>query len=160
MIPLRGAAFLFLGSLAVTSPPAGAQDRVANAYDAYRTGEYDVAVSVLSGVLRSRPSTDATVLLGRVLRETGRYQEAEELLRKSTATDSASLELVTQLGEVLLATGRTDQAMEQFRRVTEADGLGPFLAHLRVAEIQIQRGERRKGTDGLNWIVANTTAAG
>lgn len=150
----RGAVCLFLGCLIAALPSAGAQDRVANAYDAYRIGEYDVAVSVLSSVLRSEPSIDATVLLGRVLRETGRYQEAEELLRKSTATDNASLELATQLGEVLLATGRTEQAMEQFRRVTDAGSAGPFLAHLRVAEIHIQRGERRKGTDRLNWIVA------
>ena len=150
----RRAVCLFLGSLIAALPSAGAQDRVTTAYDAYRTGEYDVAVSILSSVLRSEPSIDATVLLGRVLRETGRYQEAEELLRKSTATDNASLALATQLGEVLLATGRTKQAMEQFRRVTDAGSAGPFLAHLRVAEIHIQRGERRKGTDRLNWIVA------
>ncbi len=101
MIPSRGAVFLFLGSLAAASPPVDAQDRVANAYDAYRTGEYDVAVSVLNSVLRSRPSTDAAVLLGRVLRETGRYQEAEELLRKSIAADGASLGSSARLRRLL-----------------------------------------------------------
>jgi tetratricopeptide (TPR) repeat protein len=146
--------FLFLGFLTVGSPSVGAQDRVANAYDAYRTGQYDVAVSVLSDVMLSRPSPAAALLLGRVLIETGRYQEAEELLRKNDSTDDAGLEVATLLGEVLLATGQLDQAMQQFRRVTESGAAGPLLAHLRIAEIDIQMGERRMGTDRLNWIVA------
>ena len=146
--------FLLPAFFAVASASVGAQDRVANAYDAYRTGEYDVAVSVLGNVMRSRPTAQAALLLGRVLMETGRYQEAEELLRESGATDDAALEVATQVGEVLLATGQVDQAMQQFRRVTDAAGRGPLLAHLRVAEIEIQRGERRVATDQLDWIVA------
>ena len=143
-----------LGLLVGASPSVSAQDRVANAYDAYRTGQYDVAVSILTGVVRSRPSAQATVLLGRVLMETGRYQEAEVLLRKSTPTDGAVLDVATLLGEVLLATGQSEDALEQFRRVMDAGKPRPLLAHLRVAEIDIQRGDRRMGTDRLNWIVA------
>ena len=151
---IRRDALVFLAFLTVAAPPVGAQDRVANAYDAYRTGEYDVAVSVLSDVMRSRPSAAAALLLGRVLMETGRYQEAEELLRKNDSTDDEALEVATLLGEVLLTRGQVDQALQQFRRVTNSGAARPLLAHLRVAEIDIQLGERRMGTDRLNWIVA------
>lgn len=150
----RTGLLLVFALLATASPAAGAQDRVANAYDAYRSGEYDVAVSVLSAAVRSRSETKATVLLGRVLRETGRYEEAEELLRKSVVTDDDSLSVATQLGEVLLTTGRVEQAMELFQQVTKAGDAAPLLAHLRVAEISMQEGDTQNGTERFTWIAA------
>ena len=56
--------FLLPAFFAVASASVGAQDRVANAYDAYRAGEYEVAVSVLGDVMRSRPTAQAALLSG------------------------------------------------------------------------------------------------
>ena len=132
--------------------PLVSQERIANAYDAYRTGEYETAVSVLSTEVRASPSLAAVVLLNRVLRETGRYSEAEELLRKTLDRDPDAV-LFTELGQVLMATGRNDEAFEAFQRGSAAGGPGSLIAEYHVAEIEARRGERGLAAEGFRSVV-------
>ncbi len=148
---MRALALLLTG-LGASAVGLHAQDRVAHAYDAYRTGQYDVAVSVLSNELRSRPDLPTVMLLDRVLRETGRYAEAEELLRKNLDRDPDAV-LLTDLGEILMTTGRNDEALEVFQEASARGGPGSLIADLHVAEIQARRGARVLASEGFRSVV-------
>jgi tetratricopeptide (TPR) repeat protein len=131
-----------------------AQDRVASAYDAYRAGEYSAAVTALSAELRSQPGADAVVLLARVLRETGRYDEAEELLRRNVDTYPARSALEVELGETLHTTGNDAEATVLFQRAASSGGDGALQARLRLAQIRVRAGRAEEGESLLRSIVA------
>ena len=59
--------------------------------------------------------------LGNTLKELGRFDEAEPILRKAIALEPDFLEANSNLGHLLAETGRLDEAAESYKRALSCD---------------------------------------
>lgn len=102
-------------------PTTPASDLLSQATAAYRAGRFDAAERACREVLEGDPvEARALLLLGAVLRATGRLDEAVATARRA-AMAGASAEAHTELGLALRAQDRLVEALGSFRRAVEAD---------------------------------------
>ncbi len=110
-------------SASAQTAPASCSD-LASCRQALAHGDYTVAEQGLSRLRRGRGGAEATVALGRVYLETGRYEEAANLVRPLSRRSAAQVPAATLLGEAEMARGRLDEAQRAFESV-----IGEASAH-------------------------------
>jgi tetratricopeptide (TPR) repeat protein len=107
-------------------------------------GAYPIAEQGLGRLRRGATSAPATILLGRVYLETGRYAEAADLVRRLRGPEAATL-----LGEAEMARGRLDEAQRAFESVaTEPTA---HRARVMLGRLLIRRG---RDTDAQAHLMA------
>ena len=128
-MPLRFAALLFIVTLApapalAQTPSPSPCTELAACRQALSRGAYTVAQQGAERLRRGATSAEASLLLGRVYLETGRYAEAAELARPLAARGASRTEASTLLGEAEAARGRLDEAQRALEAV-----IGEASAH-------------------------------
>lgn len=94
----------------------GLDTKIHQVVDSYSRGRLDEAVRLAREVAQARPSMPlGQSLLAQALLESGRTEEALEVMRKARAQGAASDTLLRQLGLTLAGTGRTAEALEILR---------------------------------------------
>ncbi|MGH7505607.1 MAG: tetratricopeptide repeat protein [Longimicrobiales bacterium] len=108
--------------------------------EAYRkAGELDRAREILEdGHQRHADYSSAHVVLGRVLGDTGRADEAASAFRRVLELDRHNLVALQSLGELAATGGRTEEALDYYR---ELSALDPSDEGLRVTVVRLE--ERR-----------------
>lgn len=133
---LLAAAALLTPALAPVAP-LHAQDAVAEARSALRSGEYDDAISRYRDVLEERPdAVRERVELMEALLATGQYPDAVEVGRE--APDPAAVAHAT--GDALQRLGRLDEAAQAYRQGAAAGGPYALTAEVSLAELLFHRG--------------------
>ncbi len=85
--------------------------------------------------------TDSRIMLGKMLREDGRNDDAIEFFDKQIKELPESAVLRTQLGICLLEAGRLQEALEAFQTAVTLDSL-QFEPYIRMAEIFLSAGDQ------------------
>lgn len=91
---------------------------LASCRQALARGAYPVAEQGLERLRRGGTRAEATVALARVYLETGRYQEAADLVRPLSQRGAARVDAATLLGEAEMARGRLDEAQRALESVS------------------------------------------
>jgi len=114
--------------LAQTSPvlpgamPADPAQRVTQAAQLLRGGQWELAEAILRGVLsQDRANAPATELLGVIRAHQGNSGEAETLFRESIRLDSSFASAHANLAHLLVIVGRPDEALEEYSLGVQAD---------------------------------------
>jgi tetratricopeptide (TPR) repeat protein len=143
-----------LGGLLAQPACAGQDAPRQDAFAAYRTRDYDAAVSGLRG-LAERPDADIRTHRTYVaaLLETGKYAEAERAARDATARPALAGEMANMLGEALLASGKRSEAEAEFRRAIDAGASDANTARLHLSLLQWDRGERPAALDAFDAFI-------
>jgi tetratricopeptide (TPR) repeat protein len=130
--------------LAACSPAAGAGQDLESAREAWRTGDYDLAVGAYQ-TLAGQPDAEPVVHRerARLLAELGRYEEAERTLT-AAATGPGATALARALGEVLAQRGKLDEAEAALRRAAESSAEDREVARLELAVLLWERGQREE----------------
>ena len=151
---LAGAVVLAIGALlatvAATSQPSQpstsreSHDSLFEAKLAFAEGDLDRAEELLRSVAGSAATPEAKILLGRVLLERGRPQEAQRFFGEVIKSDRESFHAVWGLSRVYQALGETDLAVVYLRRAAQLrkDDTGVVKA---LALLEQQSGMARKG---------------
>lgn len=103
-------------SIALAQPDSSCTD-LASCREALARGAYPVAEQGLERLRRGRSGAEATLALGRVYLETGRYQEAADLARPLASRGASRIAAATLLGEAEMARGRLDEAQRALEPV-------------------------------------------
>ncbi len=109
--------------------------------------KYIALLLLLACTLPSPAATDAQLERLEALRLAGDYQAALEQGRGDLELEPDDSRLLILLGELELATGKLDAAATHFQRVIELSGQDTLLARSKLAEVQLQRGERQAAAD-------------
>src|SRR4051812_14914832 len=138
---LRHAALVALFALPLSQARLFAQD-IDDGREALRTGKYQEAISILSKV----PATDSQWVaaqrdLARAYATIGKYDEAEGVARRGTATKGGA-QLWNTLGEMLLLRGKRAPAESAFVRAGAEHASDSLTAALNLAVLHYDRGER------------------
>lgn len=129
---------------------------VADAREAFRSGEYDDAVRTYRRVLRSdEASVDARRGLVRALSMVGEYEEAETLARNAPN----AVMLANVLGEVLMGRGKLDAADTAFTRAIRGGADDGLTARVNLAELWFMRGRTDEAMDGFDAFIDVYNAA-
>ncbi|MEJ2541796.1 MAG: tetratricopeptide repeat protein, partial [Gemmatimonadota bacterium] len=126
-------------ALGAVQPPTAAlaQTPLEEARQHLFSGRYDEARDALRPLVR-RGDGEARILLARTLRETGRYEDALEVL------PAGEPPLARTRGEILRELGREDEAAAAFQASLAGGAPDAEVARLRLAEQAFQRGEREE----------------
>lgn len=144
--------FLLLLLFAVLAAPPAAAQSVDAARDHLLAGRYDEAEAALRPLTRDGAGTAAAwTLHARVLRETGRYDEALALLDRIPVALSPSL--ARERGELLMAVGRWDDAEVAFRASVQSGADDADVARLRLGELEFLRGERAEAMEVFDTFI-------
>ena len=94
---------------------------IAQAVNLLNQGQWGMAESVLTQVLRAAPQEpDALQLLGAIRANQGRAAEAEQLYRRSLALRPGQPNVQTNLGKLLATTGRAKEGIALLRSVVRS----------------------------------------
>ncbi|MCZ7685855.1 MAG: tetratricopeptide repeat protein [Sandaracinaceae bacterium] len=109
-------------------------------------GAYATAEQGLERLRRGSTRAEATVALARVHLETGRYQEAADLVRPlASAREPARADAATLLGEAEMARGRLDEAQQALEAVSSEPAGPPGARDARPRAPAPGPGRRRAG---------------
>lgn len=108
------------------------------AFDYWRTGEADAAISTLRAALATGPTWGAQVQLGTYLTEVGKVGEALTLLEKAAAADP-NLDALNALGIAYARAGRAADAMAVFGRSLKIDP-DNAMTHENIGAIHLDAG--------------------
>jgi tetratricopeptide (TPR) repeat protein len=128
--------------------------------EALRAGRYTDAIEALKKV----PAGDsawarAQRLLVRANATIGRYDDAEAIARRATATPRG-VELWNARGEVLLARGKRAPAESAFVRAVAEHASDSLVAALNLAELHYDRGERDRAMKEFDGFIDVYNKAG
>jgi tetratricopeptide (TPR) repeat protein len=120
---------------------------------ALHSGQYQDAITFFSKV----PATDSTWgeaqrELARAYATIGKYEEAENVARRGTASKSGA-ELWNTLGEVLSMRGKTAAAESAFVRAGAEHASDSLTAALNLAELHFDRGERDRAMKEFDHFI-------
>jgi tetratricopeptide (TPR) repeat protein len=102
--------------------PDGFTERMQLAFDLHRRGEVERVEPIYRELLPSRPNDfDLLHLLGLICFQTGRYQEADELMARALSVNPRSSDAESNHGLVLLKLHRTEEAMKRFKGAVRHD---------------------------------------
>ena len=134
--------------------PARAQSALHDARDAFLEGRYEDAVLTYSRLARRDPSPAAAARgLVEVLREVGRYDEAEGAARRFINDNPASGELWNSLGAILALRGRLEEAEVAFKTARERAASDSLTARLNLTVLQYRRGDRVAAMQALDEFI-------
>jgi tetratricopeptide (TPR) repeat protein len=140
----RAAFLLAIWLLAAACAPDAGSGQQQGPRDAWRSGNYDQAVSGYEALTR-QPNAPAAVHRERalLLLELGRYEEAEQALT-AASTGPAAAQLAGVLGQVLMARGKNAEAEAALRRASSSNAPDRNVAKLDLAVLLWQKGEREE----------------
>jgi tetratricopeptide (TPR) repeat protein len=141
----RSAVALVLASLAL---PAVARADLEPARTALARGDYATAEPQLRAA-RGSERAAADVLLGRLLMETGRYDEARQLGQRMARAAATRVEGLTLEGEALAATGQYDEAIARWQRAVARGRTGVGRRARALAGSWLARLGRRQEAEEL-----------
>jgi tetratricopeptide (TPR) repeat protein len=121
--------------------------------EAWRAGRYSDAIEALKKVPASDKAwADAQRLLVRATATIGKYDEAESIARRATATPRGG-ELWNALGEVLLLRGKRAPAESAFVRAIDAHASDSLVAAFNLAELHYDRGEHDRAMKEFDQFI-------
>jgi len=127
--------------LLLTAVPAFAQNQLASARTALRTGDYEEAVGQFRRALRARPnSAEAGRGLIAAYRAVGRYADGRDVAEDFARANAGSLALSNSLGEMLLLLGDRAGAERAFRRAGAAAS-DSLRARFNLGVVLLERGQ-------------------
>lgn len=156
-LALVAAALLVLVALAVRFWPAGGAERsetaeaVANG-TAEQAGDLDALTAQLAEAVRRDPDNHrGWFQLGLLLRNSGRFAEAEQAFRRAGELAPDNADYLAYRGEILMVMARGEVPPEAERLVRRARRLDPGHAQARylLATIRDRRGEHSGAIDDL-----------
>jgi tetratricopeptide (TPR) repeat protein len=107
-----------------------------------RRGETADAKSTLSKAIELDPKLPvARTLLGKLLLEERKFDEAEKMLTEGVALDPAAWDAHYELARCYFNTGRLDKALAEAERAHDAQG-APSSTHLLLVDIYLRRRDR------------------
>jgi len=120
--------------------PIGGQE-TQDALTAFRTGQYDDAISMFSRAVRREPTSVAAARgLVAALCEVGRYEDAQEAAERFSQRNLNSNELANSLGEVLYVRGDRAGAEAAYTRAASSAS-DSLPARLNLAVLRYQSGD-------------------
>ena len=130
---------------ALVAPVACAQEPPArnagNAEEALRFGQYDEALRMARADAAREPTSAKPVRIqADVLRGTGKYAEAEEVLAGFIREHPNDASLWNRLGEVQVERGRLADAQASFQKAIAGRAPDSLMAHVNLAILQYDRG--------------------
>ncbi len=146
MKPARVRAILLVAGLLMPvccgPRPGLAQQGLAEAESALRSGRYDDAISLFSTLARRQPgSVRAVAGLVDALSAVGRYDAAAAAARRYITAHPASPELWNGLGAALSARGRVAEAADAFGKAIAGGASDALSARLNLAVLRHASGE-------------------
>ena len=146
---LAGAASL---ALTVAQPACARQQSSGDAIAAWRTGDYDAAISGLQREARAGADARAHIAYARVLMEVGRLDEAERAAKQAVSGELA-VALSNTLGEVLYARGNVAEAEAAFRRSIDGGAADDLSARLNLAILEHERGNNAEAMRAFDAFI-------
>lgn len=123
---------------ALIAQPACAR-QPSDPYEAWRTGDYDAAISGFHGLARQAGSDPRPHIAHiRVLMEVGRYEDAVDAARDAGADHATAV--ANTLGEALMALGRMEEAEAAFRTSIDGRAADAVVAELNLALLRYHSG--------------------
>ena len=121
---------------------------------ALRKGDYSQAIKLLTRHLESKEGDVlARRALVQALRDTGRYDDAEEAIGRFARAFPDSMELSNSLGELLYETGNLPAAQQAFERATKGKASDALTAALNLAVLDYRRGKRAEAMHGFDRFI-------
>src|SRR5271169_3171832 len=103
-------------SAALFGPRRAAARLIRRAHKARDTRDHPRAAKFYSRALKLDPTrTDIHVQYGNMLKEVGRFEDAEGAYRRALSQSPGDGEIHLQLGHLLKLTGRSEQAAESYQ---------------------------------------------
>jgi len=137
----------------ITLQPTDLEPRLFAARVDIALQEYPEAIAGYKDVLRLHPDNEESlVLLGALYSRIGEYQNAVEVLRRSTALAPESFIANFGLGKALAATGQYDDALRSLRHAARLNASIAEL-HLHTAFVYDRLGLRKKAVDSFNRAI-------
>jgi tetratricopeptide (TPR) repeat protein len=128
--------------LGLLVPAAAGAQALSDAQARLRAGEYEEALASFRTLSRSAPeSPEILRAYARALAEVGRYDEAQEILKRPDG-EAASADLENVLGEIHFAVGEWSLAEEAFRRAMDAGAVDANVARKNLGVLLWQRGDQ------------------
>ena len=138
VVLLSMAATLVAPVACAQEPPAR---NASNAEEALRFGQYDDALRMARADAAREPTNARPVRIqADVLRGTGKYAEAEEVLANFTRSNPNDASLWNRLGEVQVERGRLSDAQASFQKAIAGRAPDSLMAHVNLAILQFDRG--------------------
>ncbi len=130
----------------------GAQE-IADGHEAFRTGKYPEAITILSKVPASSSDwIQAQGELARVYATIGKYDEAENVARRAAAAKGGS-GMWNTLGETLLLRGKRAAAESAFVRAGAEHAPDSLTAALNLAVLHYDRGEHDRAMKEFDHFI-------
>jgi tetratricopeptide (TPR) repeat protein len=139
-------AFLSWPTYAVAQPqPQHAPDapggNLASGLEALRVSDYLAAEKALLSV-HGADATAAALALARVMKEEGRYAEADRFATQAMSSPSQRLVAMALRAEILGLTGKVDEAIRLLEPSKDAPGVGGRRVRLALGELLLRAGRR------------------
>lgn len=106
------------------------------AVDAFRQGQYAAAENICLAHIKSQPSANAFLLLGRLRTQQSRFNDAWQALDRASTMAPNDAVIVTARGQVRLRQGREAEALQLFERACKLD---PKMADARLLRAECVR---------------------
>jgi tetratricopeptide (TPR) repeat protein len=123
------------------APDAPVVGNLASGLEALRISDYPAAERALLAV-RGADAAAAALALARVMREEGRYAEAERFATQAMSSASQRLVATALRAEILGLTGKVDEAIRFLEPNKDAPGLGGRRVRLALGELLLRAGRR------------------
>ncbi len=139
---------------------AVSQDRMSNAYEAWRSGRYSDARSLYREAWRSDRYPAAIKALVALEHEVGRYHEALRTVEQALSEVSDSAQLLTTLGEARFRLGLWPEAEVAFRAALAGSSRDKIPATFRLAELAWADGRRDSAVQLYGSLVGSEESSG
>ncbi len=140
---------------AAIAQPACARQPAGDPIEAWRTGDYDAAITGLRRAAGAADA-DARTLIGhvRILMEVGRYADAERAAREAAGRGpQLAVAVANTLGEVLYAQGKVTEAEAAYRQAIDGRAPDALPARLNLAVLQYERGDVADAMRGFDAFI-------